>query len=385
MELIGKGFFIWQVRHCEGGDPNAIAERAAAAGLSHVLVKIADTNKPSNIWQGQDLAKTLVRALRDRHIQAWGWHYVKGNEPQAEAELAVQRTRLLRLDGYVIDAEQEYKASGKDAAARQFMQVLRTGLPNTPIALSSFRYPRYHRLPWRAFLERCDYAMPQVYWEQAHNPGDQLRRSLAEYQDLELVGVRRPVVPTAAAYGTLPHWVPTAADLQDFFQTAQSSGLSAANAYSWDWATSGAYRYLFDTVAQFPWPTAIPPTDEVELPSQPDALPPTSAADLLKRYLRALNEQNIPALLSLYQPNAGHVTARRIVIGTAALQGWYQELLHTDLPNASFNVGDLQGLGNAWTFRWTCNSTAGQILNGFDTLGLRDGLIQYHHTSYIIS
>lgn len=115
-----------------------------------------------------------------------------------------------------------------------------TGLPNTPIA--SVRYPRYHRLPWRAFLERCDYAMPQVYWEQAHNPGDQLRRSLAEYQDLNWWGCagrlyRLP--PPMARY----HIGFLRPPICKTFLNRQSSGLSAANAYSWDWATSGAYRY----------------------------------------------------------------------------------------------------------------------------------------------
>ena len=44
MTLQGKGFMIWQVPNCEGGDPNAIAAVAMEANLSHVLIKIADSS-----------------------------------------------------------------------------------------------------------------------------------------------------------------------------------------------------------------------------------------------------------------------------------------------------------------------------------------------------
>ena len=43
MSLTGKGCFIWQIKNCEGGNPQAIAAKAQAANLSHVLLKIADT------------------------------------------------------------------------------------------------------------------------------------------------------------------------------------------------------------------------------------------------------------------------------------------------------------------------------------------------------
>jgi len=42
MSLVGKGFYIWKISRCEGGDVQAIATVAAQAGLTHILVKIAD-------------------------------------------------------------------------------------------------------------------------------------------------------------------------------------------------------------------------------------------------------------------------------------------------------------------------------------------------------
>ena len=42
MPLKGKGYFMWQVPKCDGGDPARIAARSQAARLSHVMIKIAD-------------------------------------------------------------------------------------------------------------------------------------------------------------------------------------------------------------------------------------------------------------------------------------------------------------------------------------------------------
>ncbi len=191
--LNGKGFFIWQVKNCEGGQPDAIAARAQTAKLSHVLIKIADVTLAYGFNQNNaDLVKPVVEALRAKGIEVWGWHYVKGDDPDGEARIAIQRVKQLRLPGYVIDAEGEYKTLDKAPAARKFMTALRAGLGNLPIALSSYRFPSFHKdFPWQAFLEKCDLNMPQVYWEQAHNPDVQLQRSVTEFASTDLVGIIR--------------------------------------------------------------------------------------------------------------------------------------------------------------------------------------------------
>ena len=114
MALSGKGFFIWQIPNCEGGDAQKIAAEAKTAGLSHVLIKIADGIYTYNYdWaQHVDLAFPVAQALRAEGIQVWGWHYVYGNSPTAEADIAIKRIKELSLDGYVIDAETQYKEPG---------------------------------------------------------------------------------------------------------------------------------------------------------------------------------------------------------------------------------------------------------------------------------
>jgi hypothetical protein len=367
MTLLGKGWFIWQVPRCEGGDPAVIADRAAGAGITHVLVKVAERTFGFGFDKnGRDLIPPVAEALRARGIQVWGWHYVYGDNPAGEANIAVQRCTKLKLDGYVIDAEAEYKLPGKATAARTFMSTLRNGLPNTLVALSSFRYPSLHQqLPWSAFLEKCDLSMPQMYWEQAHNPDQQMARCASEYANAKLVSVVRPLVPTGSAYAA-GGWRPTADEVTKFLSKAVNVGLPAANLYSWDYAGVPANTDLWNAVAKFNWPAPTP-------------------KDIVLRFMEALNSGKVANLLSLYQPNAGHVTAQRTVIGLDDIRKWYTDLLQTTVPGAQFNLLDSHGTGNSRYFRWTAAAPNATIADGDDTLGLRDGLIQYHYTSFSVT
>ena len=111
MSLEGKGWYIWKIRHCEGGDVEAIADMAVEAGLTHVLIKVANATWSYNIdpQTNEDLVGTLVKELKSRDISVWGWQYVFGNDPIREADKAIQRVREFKFDGFVIDAEDEYK------------------------------------------------------------------------------------------------------------------------------------------------------------------------------------------------------------------------------------------------------------------------------------
>jgi hypothetical protein len=221
MALEGKGFWIYNIRNCENGDNNAIAALAQEAQLTHVVIKIADNIFPSNVdSNGNDLVPALVQTLRAQGIQVWGYHYVYGGvyfecikrdaegrcieermhtdgyPPEKEAEAGGKRALALGLDGYIIDAEKEYKVHEQHARATRFMSKLTDEViaGKIPIALSSYRYPEsdHPEFPWGEFLEKCDYNMPQVYWVEATNAGDQLQRSIREFQSVTPFLRRRP-------------------------------------------------------------------------------------------------------------------------------------------------------------------------------------------------
>jgi hypothetical protein len=358
--LQGKGSFIWKIPSCEDGDPQRIASVAHEAGLTHVVIKIADGVNSYNIYEGVDLVPPVARKLRERGIQVWGWHFVRGSNPLGEANKAIDRVLTLQLDGYVIDAEGPYKDRGKAAAARNFMARLREGLPDKPVALSSYRYPSYHpQLPWREFLEGCDFNMPQVYWKFGNNAGEQLSRCVREFQ---AITPYRSIIPTGAAFRE-HGWSPKPEEVIDFFKTAQKLNLTAANIYSWD--SSRAYLpEVWKTCAEYDW------------------FSPSSPGDITEQYIEALNSHDLDQILELYNPNAVHITSARSVQGYQDMRIWFQALLFSLLPNGKFIHTGFSGTGNSRHLTWTATSDMGIVHNGNDTFGLYKGKITYHYSFF---
>ena len=205
--------------------------------MTHVLIKIANGTRSFNIDSdtGADLVAPVVQSLKARGIAAWGWHYVYGDAPRTEADIAIQRVRELNLDGYLIDAEGEYKDPGKDDSRRRVYDppqsrschpAHRSVYPHTA---GRHTIPEF---PWKEFLEKCDVNMPQVYWVKAHNPADQLARSLREFQ---AITPYRPLIPTGPMY-IYGSWEPTAQEIVEFLDKTRALNLEAANFFAWYYA-----------------------------------------------------------------------------------------------------------------------------------------------------
>jgi|APFre7841882724_1041349.scaffolds.fasta_scaffold25879_2 hypothetical protein len=369
MKLRGKGYYIWQLQNCEGGSAKAIASKAKQAGLTHVLIKIADgASWAYNIDRTRDvdLVPPVLTALKSAGIQVWGWHYVRGDNPLGEARLGANRARSLGLDGYVIDAEREYKGSGKKAAAQRYAQELRRLLGNMPIALSSYRYPRIHyEIPYGEFLAVCDLAMPQVYFEHSHDPDVQLRRSIDQYMSLPNA---RPVVPTFPTY-SVSGWRPTADEVHLALSTAKDLGLEAANAWSWDYASRPGFQDLWNAMAGFGWDVAPAPL-------------PDPQADLPEELIRRYNNHKATPVLELYSDNAAHVTGDRTVVGHDAIKDWYRYLIKERLADATFVLTGKTGGGTFRQFTWLARGESSGVVVGSDTLGILQGKIQYHYTHF---
>lgn len=364
MTLQGKGFYIWKIQRVEAGDPGAIASVGAQAGMTHALIKIADGDHAYNVdtTSGADFVLPLVTALKDRGITSWGWHYVYGYDPDAEANIAIQRIQQTGVQGYVIDAEAEYSVTGRDAVARQFMTKLRASLPTFPVALSSYRYPSIHPgLPWTAFLEKCDLNMPQVYWQGSHDPAAQLDRCLREFQAITPF---RPIIPTGSAY-IAGAWQPTPQDLTDFLDEARNLNMTAAN--FWEWGHTRLYLPdLWDVIAAYDWQAG--PND----------------TQIVSRYVAALNSHSATQVAALYDPNAVLVTAQQTIQGIAAIQAWFQTLFNQLLPDAAFTLVEETSRPGSRRFKWTAASSAGSVNDGQDSFGLVAGEIVYHYTQFTI-
>lgn len=374
MAIHGKGFYLWKVKATEGGDPDAIARTAREAGLDHVLIKVADGPYRYNYdWRNRvDLALPVIRALKAAAVSPWGWHYVRGADPAAEARVAADRVLALDLDGYVIDAESEYK--GRREQARDFMKLLRRELPSTPIALSSYRYPSLHpTLPWSEFVDRCDILMPQVYWQGSANPAYQLRRTVSEYRRLSAGKI---LVPTGAAYAE-HGWQPDAHQVLSFIDQARRLDLPAVN--FWEWTAARALG-LWEVVRDAPFGGQAPPAPA----PAPPPLPP-SAKDITEHLFDALNSRRPDNVAALYSDNAVHVGPLGTSQGVDAIRVWYARLYIEMLPLSSFQLKSFSGSGAARSLTWEAESQAGRVLNGQDTLGLVGDRIAFHYSRFSVT
>ncbi|MGD2252076.1 MAG: nuclear transport factor 2 family protein, partial [Anaerolineales bacterium] len=176
----------------------------------------------------------------------------------------------------------------------------------------------------------------------------------------------RPVIPTAPAYATSV-WRPTADEITRFFTKAQEMGLTAANAWSWDYSRQAEYVDLWNAVADFDWPP-IPPSEEM-----PDQL------------IERLNQHDPAQMVELYHDQAAHVTGARTVVGKDGISEWYRMMFQQLLPDGRFSLTGKSGDENSRHFTWTATSLSGSVADGSDTLGMRSGRIQYHYSYFTIA
>lgn len=395
MALQGKGYYIWQVKRAFEGNPGKIADAAKQAGLSHVLIKVADGIYNYNITNGVDMVPPLVAALRARGISPWGWQYIYGSNPTFEARRAVERTKQLGLDGFVVNAEAQFKAKDMDKPAKAYMQELRRGLPNFPIALSTYRYPTVHyTFPYNAFLEYCDYNMPQVYWVGSMNPAQQLQKSYNEYQSLKF---KRTIVPTGAAYAE-GNWSPSPLQLYDFMQAARALKLPAAN--FWEWQTAYVKPELWNAVSGYNWPFSQPSTPQPnpdpgggQQPSQPAPNNPApdpriqQAMDLGVRLLAALNSGKSAKVAALYEKDGALVYSGKRRSGRSNVNSFYASLLRSTLPKARFSLLDAGVQGDFLKLIWKAKLGNGKTARGNDLVKLtKNGkLISLHYVAFSIA
>ena len=372
MTLHGKGFFTFNLPDCEGGDPGSILTAAQAAGLSHVIVKIADGVKAAGISpSGIDLTLPVVQVLQRAGLAVWGWQYVYGDDPSGEATIAITRMKTLGLEGFVVCAGAEYEQPGRSSAAGQFITTMRAAL-RVPIALSSFRFPNYHHnFPWSAFLAFCDLHMPQVYWEQAHDADEQLIESKRQCDALPNA---RPYIPSGAAYDTFG-WSPTAQDVTDFLDTAQALGLPAVNFFNWD-ACHASQPLLWEAIASFTWPPAAQGNPPTQTPTaDTETVPFSTADDFLLRYLAALNSRNAAQAGALYDQAATQVWADQIRRDSVSIQAGFAAFF-TSLPAGTvFTITSTQVKDDLHSFNWKAGPLAGETI-----LTIKDGKIILDYT-----
>jgi hypothetical protein len=234
----GNGMWIWQMEKTEGGDIDAIAARAAAAGVTTVFVKAGDG---TTSWD--QFSPLLVGALHQRGLKACAWQFVYGNSPTAEAGVAAAAIAD-GADCFVIDAETQYE--GKYKSAQTYMSALRAAAgPSYPIGLTSFPYVDYHPgLPFSVFLGPggAQVNLPQAYWKDIGGTVEAISAHTLAHN--RIYGA--PIAPLGQTYDN-----PPAADLRRFRQLWAAYGAQGLSWWSWQ-ATGAAHWKVLNEAAPAP-------------------------------------------------------------------------------------------------------------------------------------
>jgi len=262
----------------------------------------------------------------------------------------------------VLDAEGQYK--GKNVSAITFMNQLTAAISDIPIALSSYRYPSYHpTFPWNQFLKKCDLNMPQVYWMYANNPGAQLEKSIKDFMNLEYTP---PIFPTGASC-IENDWTPTLDEVKEFMTKTKELNLPGFNMWEWGNMHNNLSEDYYRAIRDFEWDGGQ-----------------AEPKDIAEIYIDALNSHDVKQLQGLYKENAVHITSERTVQGIDAVKSWFSSLFSGILPDSKFTLAGFSGTGNTRQINWTASSSAGDVQNGSDTLGLIDGKIAYHFSDFSV-
>ena len=277
--------YIWKLKRVE--DIAGLVWIAKEAKFGHVLIKIADG---TDISEGN--ITDLVTMLHLEGIQAFGWQYIYTGSV-GEADIASLLCQQYELDGFIVNAEKQFDQAGMDEVARNYMIRLRLGLGNDfVVGLSSYRYPSLHSdFPWRAFIERCDLVMPQVYWIGETDfgaPERNLAKTLSEHKTLfSALKISRPIVFTGAAFSE-HGWVATDNQVGEFLKRVDQLSVSetlvlpAVNFWEWWecrvenpslWTIIHNYEWRYLPVSKFnTWANAM--TDALRLLGYPIPDPP---------------------------------------------------------------------------------------------------------------
>lgn len=242
----GKGWFIWVVSQTMGGNPVALAAAAKQAGVGHLMFHIhSGYLNELQVSGGMDLTP-FIAAANAQGIECWGWGAVfKSTWSQGCDRVIEAKKKHPTLVGYILDAEAPIKGAYNEAAA--IMNKLRYFLPDMPIGLSSYRYPSLHpTLPWKEFRAKCDFDMPQVYWEKCLSDTCGTVQLLGSYNEFKAMDIKLPFAATAPAY-KVDAWQPTVKQIDGFFATAEHLNLAAVNFWVWYQAQrdlNALYNYI---------------------------------------------------------------------------------------------------------------------------------------------
>ncbi|MBV8959197.1 MAG: hypothetical protein JO367_16775 [Actinobacteria bacterium] len=250
--VIGKGVWTWKVKATEGGDADAIVQRAKRTGLRQLWVRVGDSQ--DGFYAADFLSKLLPAAHRAR-LSVIGWGYPYLYDPEGDARwsrdaLDWRASTGDQLDGFSADIESA--AEGTTVSARRvtvYLGELAPAKAGRPLIATVFT-PTDRRMatyPYAAMAPYVDVFAPMVYWG-CVEPGaaaTQALQRLSALAPVHVIGQAYDMGPEGGRVGS-----PSAAEVTRFLDVAQRAGATGAS--FWDWQEMTQPQW--DALSGFDWP-----------------------------------------------------------------------------------------------------------------------------------
>jgi len=256
--ITGKGAWIWQYSHTENGDMNAVVNRAVAAGLQQVWVRVADSQ--NGFYAADQLAQLVpIAHTHGLDVIAWGFPYFY--DPVGDAQWSAQVLNWRAPDGEQVDGfspDIEMASEGVMLSAQRvavYLGIVRQARGNRPLVATVYP-PTNARLadyPFSTMAPYVDAYAPMVYWE-CRDPASAASEAVTRLKSMKPVHV----IGQAFSFGDVGGRVdqPGTAEMQRFMGASQQDG--AVGASFWVWQDMNGEEW--NALSGYPWqPSVIPP------------------------------------------------------------------------------------------------------------------------------
>lgn len=243
----GKGMWMWQVPEIEGGNVEAMIDRARDVGLSHIYVR---TGSSWDGFYGGPFLDQILPAAHEAGIRVYAWDFprlINNDADVARAAAAIHHEAPggHRIDGFAADIETRSEGVniGPGPAAAYGAGVRAAAGPGYPlIAVVPTPVWALGHYPYTEVVADFDAIAPMTYWMWS-DPAEHVRFAMAE---LGVFG--KPIFPIGQAYDAGPYGgppgVPPAADIWGFMATARDTGATGVSFWSWQHTDAQAWEAI---------------------------------------------------------------------------------------------------------------------------------------------
>lgn len=253
----GKGMWFHMLDQT-GMTPEQIVERARAAGLTHVYLRLGSSRKG---FQGQADLDRFVPAAHAGGLKVVGWDFPYLDDPNGDIARALEEITYTTPDGHRIDAFSADIETGTEgvALAADRVEYYAANVryyagPGYPLIGTVPNACLNNTYPYVELARHFDALAPMVYWI-TRDPSADLACNLER-----LLPLGRPVMPIGQAYDpaidnpTLVNLVPGYDQLSLFMRVAAERGAAGVSFWAWHTATDDMWRAVTDA----PWFTLVP-------------------------------------------------------------------------------------------------------------------------------